>query len=146
MDCYKKIKSYFVKFNLVIGGVRIRRSKKKGEVTRAVHRSVRVEFVLNPESTCWNQVEKKGTCRQPTGVIRSGSLEHQRVAGGSDRFGTARKRWKKHRFGENLTRFDEISPYLVKIWLDLREIVPEFGKNQRNLCFFTGFWRILAGI
>ena len=55
---------------------------KRSMNTRAIHGSVQVEFVPNPELTHRNRVEKKGTRRRPAGVIGSGGLEHQRVAGG----------------------------------------------------------------
>ena len=123
--------------------------------TRAIHESVRVGFVPNLEPAHRNRVEKKGTHRRPAGVIGSGGLEHQRMVGGSVGFGTARKRWKKHRSSENLTGFDEISSDLVKISPDLREIAPESGKISlkfgffrrilgiffRNLGSFIGFWK-----
>ena len=85
---------------------------------RVVHRSVWVRFMPNPEPTCWNRVEKKVICHRPAGVIGLGNSEHQWVAGGSVEFETARKWWIKHRSGENLTGFYEISPNLVKISYD----------------------------
>ena len=85
----------------------------------------------------WNQPVGIGWKKKaPTGVIRSGGLEHQRVAGGSVEFGTTRKRWKKHSSDKNLTGFDEISLDPVKISLDLREIAWESGKISSESGFF----------
>ena len=50
-------------------------------VIRAVHGSIRVEFVPNPEPSRRNWVGKKCTHRQPAGVIESDGSDHQRVAG-----------------------------------------------------------------
>lgn len=107
--------------------------------SRVVNGSVQVGFVPILKPTRRNRVGKKGIHRQPVGVIWLGSSDHQRVVGGSIGFKTARKWWKKHRSNENLTGFIEISPNPVKISLDLRE-------QCRNLGFFVGFWKILAGI
>ena len=123
---------------------------KKFVISKAVHKSVRVGFVPNPEQTCRNRVEKKGTRRQPAWVIESGSSEHQRVAGESVGFKMVRKRWKKHRSVENLTEFYQISPNLakispgfdeisldpVKISPNLREIASKFGKISPEFRFF----------
>ena len=51
-------------------------------VVRAVHGSVRVRFVPNPELTRRNWVGKKCTYRRPIGVIGSGGSDHQWVASG----------------------------------------------------------------
>ena len=65
------------------------------------------------------------------------------------------KRWIKHRSGENLTEFYEISPDPIKISSDLREVTSESGKISpesgfyrrhleifcRNLGFIVGFWK-----
>ena len=95
----------------------------------------------NSEPTCRNWVEKKETCTptRPVGVIGLGGSEHQRVAGGSVGFRTARKRWKKHKSDENLTEFDEILPDPVKISSNLREIAPESGKISPGFGFFHQF-------
>ena len=58
------------------------------------------------------------------------------MVGGWVGFETARKWWKKHRSGENLTRFYEISLDSVKISSDLREIVSESGKISPESGFF----------
>jgi len=50
---------------------------------RAVHGSVRVGFVPNPEPTRWNWVRKKCIRRQPARVIGSDGSNHQQVVGGS---------------------------------------------------------------
>ena len=91
-------------------------------------------------------MEKKGTCRRPAGVIGSGGSEHQRVAGGSVRFGMERKLWKKHKFNENLTGFYEISSDVIKISPDLREIVLESRKISSKFGFFHRIMEILAEI
>ena len=100
---------------------------------RVVHRSVWVRFMPNPEPTCWNRVEKKVICHRPAGVIGLGNSEHQRVAGGSVGFKTARKRWKKHRSSENLIGFYEI-----------------FARSSQNLIGSKGnsakIWKNITGI
>ena len=115
-------------------------------IYRVVHRSIWVEFVPNPEPTRWNRVEEKGTCYRPAEVIGSGGSEHQWVASKSVGFETVRKWWKKHRSGENLTGFDEISPNPVKISTDLREIEPESRKISLESRFFHRNLEILAKI
>ena len=117
-----------------------------GAIYRAVHGSIWVEFAPNPEPTRRNRVEKKDTRRRPAEVIGSGGSEHQWVAGGSVGFKTTRKRWKKHRSGENLIGFDEISPNPVKISPDLREIEPESRKISSESRFFHWNLEILAEI
>ena len=98
---------------------------------KAVHGSVRVEFVPNSKLTRRNQVEKKGTRRRPVGIIESSGSEHQRVAGGLVGFGMVRKQWKKHRSDENLTRFYKISPDLAKISLDSMRFRQIRSKSHR---------------
>ena len=49
---------------------------------KAIHGSIRVGFMPNPEPTRRNRVGKKCTYCQPAGVIGSGSSDHQRVASG----------------------------------------------------------------
>ena len=50
------------------------------------------------------------------------------------------------RSGKNLTEFDEISPNLIKISLDLREISPESGFLRRILENYRQILEILVGI
>ena len=50
------------------------------------------------------------------------------------------------RSSKNLTGFDEISPDLVKISLDLREILPESGFLRQILENYRRILEILAGI
>ena len=57
-----------------------------------------------------------------------------------------RKQWEKPRFGRNVTRFNEISPDLVKISLDLHKISPKSRFFRRNLGFFAKIWNFFAKI
>ena len=111
---------------------------------RAVHGSVRVGFVPNPEPTHRNWMRKKCIRRRPARVIGSDGSDHQQVVGGSVGVIDLRRQREKDektqirrinadsgdsfpdfgeislRSGKNLTGFDDISPDPVKISLDLR--------------------------
>ena len=123
--------------------------------TRAVHGSVWVGFVPNPESG--------GEKRHPPPTRRSNRVERFKTSTGGgrvDRIWDGKKtvektqiRRKSHRIqwdfaksSENLTGFDEISSDPVKISSDLREIVPESGKISSESGFFCRILENLAGI
>ena len=75
-------------------------------------------------------MEKKGTCRQPVGVIGLGGSKHQRVVGGSFGFGTARNDGKNTN-SANLIEFYEILPDLAKISLDSMRFCKIRSKSHR---------------